>query len=80
MVGAVQHIGKLVNKRIVAPDNDEALPELILIRQQPHPDTVSPRTKPSTSCGISIMPSAFMNEDTTPLPRLSGDAVSLSPT
>ena len=41
MIGAVQHIGKLVNKRIVASYDNEAMPELILIRQQAHPDMVS---------------------------------------
>ena len=41
VIGAVQHIGKLVNKRIVASYDNEAMPELILIRQQAHPDMVS---------------------------------------
>jgi hypothetical protein len=37
--------------------------------------TDAPLSKPSASCGISMIPSAFMNEVTTPLPRLSGVAI-----
>ena len=42
--------------------------------------TFSPASRPSLPWGMSRMPSAFRKEDTTPAPRASGEATSLSPT
>ena len=42
--------------------------------------TSAPASKPSSPWGTSRMPSAFIKEDTTPLPRLKGEAISLPPT